>query len=597
MIRFFLRRLAALVPVALGVATLTFALIHLVPGDPVIAMLGENAASADIAGMRHQLGLDRPLLVQYADYLGGLMHGDLGLSISFHEPVSALIAARFPATLELAGAGLAVAIVIAFPLGLISGSRPGGAVDSGAMAFAIFGISVPHIYLGPLLMIIFSLHLGWFPLTGRGGLAHLVLPAITMGTALAGDSGADAAPEPGCGARCRFHPHGQKQRAHSIQRAAWPRSAQRANSGDQLAGVASRGVAHRLDRDRNHFFVAGNRPTADRGDRGAGLSAGPRMCTDVRVDLRVGQPRHRHSVQRGRSAREIDVTRNLSLTAGALMVAVLLMLAVLGPSLDGADPLAISLPHALGGPDKEHPLGCDALGRDMLARTLWGARISVGIAAAVVGVSLIVGSLVGATAALAGGLTDELLMRIVDVLLAFPGILLAIALAAILGPGLLDLVIALAAMGWTGYARLVRGEILSLREREYVQAARSLGASPWRLLMRHLLPGVAAPLAVQASFGIGGIIVAEAALSFLGLGIPPPQPTWGGMLDQGRAFLLVAPHLTTVPGLAIGLSVLGFNFLGDGLAQFFGARRSRSDGHVGQAVELSLEFLNFEGFY
>ena len=186
MIGFFLRRLAALVPVALGVATLTFLLIHLVPGDPIIAMLGENAASADIAGMRHQLGLDRPLLVQYGDYLGGLAHGDLGSSISFHEPVSTLIAARFPATLELAGAGLAVAILIAFPLGLISGARPGGAVDSGAMAFAIFGISVPHIYLGPLLMIVFSLHLGWLPLTGRGGLAHLVLPAITMGTALAG---------------------------------------------------------------------------------------------------------------------------------------------------------------------------------------------------------------------------------------------------------------------------------------------------------------------------------------------------------------------------------------------------------------------------
>ncbi len=267
------------------------------------------------------------------------------------------------------------------------------------------------------------------------------------------------------------------------------------------------------------------------------------------------------------------MTRNLSLIVGALIVTALLMLAVLGPRLDRADPLAINLPYALAGPSKGHPFGCDALGRDLLARTLGGARISVGIAAAVVGVSLVIGALIGGAAALAGGLTDELLMRLVDVLLAFPGILLAIALAAILGPGLVDLVIALAAIGWTGYARLVRGEILSLREREYVQAARSLGASPWRLLMRHLLPGVAAPIAVQASFGIGGIIIAEAALSFLGLGIPPPQPTWGGMLDEGRAFLLVAPHLTTVPGLAIGLAVLGFNFLGDGLAQIFDRRR------------------------
>ncbi|HXR35408.1 MAG TPA: ABC transporter permease [Candidatus Binataceae bacterium] len=265
--------------------------------------------------------------------------------------------------------------------------------------------------------------------------------------------------------------------------------------------------------------------------------------------------------------------RNFSLAAGGVIVAALLLLAVAGPGLDASDPLAINLDHALAGPSGAHPLGCDALGRDMLARTVWGARISVGIAAAVVGVSLVIGSLIGGAAALAGGWIDELLMRAVDILLAFPGILLAIALAAILGPGLVDLVIALAAMGWTGYARLVRGEILSLRERDYVQAARGLGATPARLLLRHLLPAVGGPLAVQASFGIGGIIIAEAALSFLGLGIPPPQPTWGGMLDEGRAFLLVAPHLTTVPGLAIGLSVLGFNFLGDGLARLFGTRR------------------------
>ncbi len=265
--------------------------------------------------------------------------------------------------------------------------------------------------------------------------------------------------------------------------------------------------------------------------------------------------------------------RNFSLAAGGVIVAALLLLAVAGPGLDEADPLAINLDHALAGPSAAHPLGCDALGRDMLARTVWGARISVGIAAAVVSVSLVIGGLIGGAAALAGGWVDELLMRAVDILLAFPGILLAIALAAILGPGLVDLVIALAAMGWTGYARMVRGEILSLRERDYVQAARSLGATPARLLLRHLLPAVGGPLAVQASFGIGGIIIAEAALSFLGLGIPPPQPTWGGMLDEGRAFLLVAPHLTTVPGLAIGLSVLGFNFLGDGLARILGRRR------------------------
>jgi ABC-type dipeptide/oligopeptide/nickel transport system permease component len=182
---YLVRRILALIPVALGVTTLTFALIHLVPGDPVIAMLGDNASPTDIVGLRHAMGLDRPLGIQYLAFLNGLAHGDLGQSISTHAPVATLIREHFPATLELAGAGLLAAILIAFPLGIIAGANPGGVADLGAMGFAILGISIPHIYLGPLLMIVLSLDLGWLPLTGRGGLAHLVLPAITLGTALA----------------------------------------------------------------------------------------------------------------------------------------------------------------------------------------------------------------------------------------------------------------------------------------------------------------------------------------------------------------------------------------------------------------------------
>ncbi len=185
MIAYLIKRIVSLIPVALGVATLTFALIHLVPGDPVVAMLGETAAPADIEGLRHQLGLDRSIAAQYVSFIADLARGDLGESISTRTPVAALIRERFPATLELAGAGLLVAILIAFPLGMIAGAKPGGAADLGAMAFAIIGVSIPHLYLGPLLMIVFSLHLGWLPLTGRGGWSHLVLPAITLGTALA----------------------------------------------------------------------------------------------------------------------------------------------------------------------------------------------------------------------------------------------------------------------------------------------------------------------------------------------------------------------------------------------------------------------------
>jgi peptide/nickel transport system permease protein len=185
LIHYLLRRLLALIPVALGVVTLTFALIHLVPGDPVIAMLGDYAAPVDVAQMRHALELDQPLWRQYLSFLGGLAHGDLGESISQHEAVARLIRERFPATLELALAGMTVALMLALPLGLIAGANPGGVGDTAAMLFAILGISVPHIYLGPLVMILFSLDLGWLPLTGRGGLSHLVLPALTLGTALA----------------------------------------------------------------------------------------------------------------------------------------------------------------------------------------------------------------------------------------------------------------------------------------------------------------------------------------------------------------------------------------------------------------------------
>src|SRR6202166_4086411 len=299
------------------------------------------------------------------------------------------------------------------------------------------------------------------------------------------------------------------------------------------------------------------------------------MRPHFRDDLRSRKHGDRSHLCGNRSAREDFVIargRNPSLSIGISIVVAIVLAAIAGPMLFRADPLAIDLANTLAAPSPEHPFGCDALGRDVLARVLWGARLSLSISTLVVASSMLIGSAIGGAAALAGGRIDNLVMRAVDIVLAFPGILLAIALAAILGPGLIDLVIALTAMGWTGYARIVRGEVLTLREREYVLAAETLGANKSRLLMRHLLPGVAGPLAVQATFGIGGIIGAEAALSFLGLGAIPPTPSWGNMLDAGRAFLLVAPHLTTAPGLAIGLSILGFNLLGDGIAQKVGHR-------------------------
>ena len=262
-----------------------------------------------------------------------------------------------------------------------------------------------------------------------------------------------------------------------------------------------------------------------------------------------------------------------SVRLGAAILACFVLLAMFGPALARYDPTQLVLSEGLRGPSPAHPFGQDRLGRDLLSRALYGARISMIVGASAVAASLLLGVAIGLFCGLAGGWIDELVMRVVDVLLAFPGILLAIALSAVLGPSLGNVVLALSAIGWTGYARLVRAETLALRERAHVESAVSLGASPLRIVTVHILPMLAGPLAVQATFGFSGAVVAEASLSFLGLGTQPPTPSWGAMLSEGRSFLLVAPHVALVPGFAVFTVVVGINFLGDGLRDWLDVRR------------------------
>jgi len=246
-------------------------------------------------------------------------------------------------------------------------------------------------------------------------------------------------------------------------------------------------------------------------------------------------------------------------------VALLVAAALVGPFVAPYEPNAMALERRLESPSADHPLGLDELGRDVLSRLLAGARVSVAVGLAVVGLAGTLGTLLGAAAGAAGGRWDAALMRAADVFLAFPGILLAIALVAVLGPALRHVVLALVVIGWVGYARLARGQVLQLREQEFVLAARAAGVPPGRLMLRHLLPNVLPIVIVQASLGLAGAMLAEASLSFLGLGIQPPTPSWGAMIDAGRSHLLDAPHVTLAPGLAIALSVLSLNFLGDAL--------------------------------
>jgi len=253
------------------------------------------------------------------------------------------------------------------------------------------------------------------------------------------------------------------------------------------------------------------------------------------------------------------------LVLGIVLLLGMTAAAVLAPWLAPYPPNDQDLAHRFEGPDGRHPLGRDYLGRDLLSRSIWGARTSLGTGLFVMLISMTIGVLAGASAGLAGGAIDLLLVALIDLLLSFPGVLLAIALVAVLGPHWINIVVALSGIGWIAYARLARSSAQRLRGLEFVEAARAGGATRLRLMARHLLPNLLGPVIVQASLGLGGVILAEAGLSFLGLGVPPPTPSWGSLLRAGTQNLLDAPHLTIVPGAAILITVLGAQLLGEGL--------------------------------
>ena len=266
--------------------------------------------------------------------------------------------------------------------------------------------------------------------------------------------------------------------------------------------------------------------------------------------------------------------RSGSLLAGALIVAILVVAALAAPWLAPYAPTQIFPGSEIAPPGPRFMLGTDEVGRDILSRVLYGARVSLGVAIPSVALATLVGTLLGVGLGYLGGAPDLLAMRLFDVLFAFPPILLAIALVAALGPSAVNLVLTIAVLTFPQFAVLARSATLALLPHEFVQAARALGASHGRIVRAHVLPNIAAPLAVQASLSLSIVILVEAALSFLGLGTQPPAPSWGGMLSRGRQYMTIAPWLVLAPGIAIMLAVLGFNLLGDAQRDLLDPRRS-----------------------
>lgn len=262
-----------------------------------------------------------------------------------------------------------------------------------------------------------------------------------------------------------------------------------------------------------------------------------------------------------------------NLTIGGVIVGVLIAVAIFAPWIAPFDPVRdADLNNYLQPPGEPFRLGADLFGRDVYSRIVYGTRISLGIGAAVQASALTLGMTLGLLSGFYGGWIDNTIMRVAEVIFAFPGLLFAIAIMAVIGPSLYNVFLALGLVGWTSLARVVRGQVLAIKQQEYVDAARVLGASNTRIIVRHVLPNTVAPAIILVTLGIGGAILAEASLSFLGLGAQPPTPSWGSMLSTGRDYLLQAPWLSIFPGLAIFVTVMGFNLLGDGLRDLLDPR-------------------------
>jgi peptide/nickel transport system permease protein len=264
--------------------------------------------------------------------------------------------------------------------------------------------------------------------------------------------------------------------------------------------------------------------------------------------------------------------RQPAIAVGAAVLVLFLLAALLAPLLSPNDPLAQDVLASLKPPSGAHRFGTDKLGREIVSRILYGARISLFVGVTVVLISSAVGTLLGLLAGYIGGWVDEALMRITDIFFAFPALILAMAIAGALGPSLQNALIAISAVTWPVYARLLRGQVLSLKQRDYVLAARAVGVPEWQIVLRHLLPNTLAPLLVQGSFDMGGAITAVAGLSFIGFGAQPPTPEWGVMISDARTYMATAWWMGTFPALAIMLVVGSFNLLGDGLRDLLDPR-------------------------
>ena len=491
-----------------------------------------------------------------------------------------------------------VALGIGIPAGIISAVKKDTAWDYGANIFALWGISTPNFWLGILMIFLFSVTLGWLPASGyvrlgedwRASLATTVMPAFVLGNAIAAvlmrhtrsammqAMGADYVRT----ARAKGLYERPVVLKHALRNALTPVITLGAlEFGTLLSGAVLTEQIFTIPGfgklivdavfNRDYAVVQGvvlvtattyivAQPAGRRGLHAGQSEAG----ADDRRD--ACPPRAADATEENPWARAWRrLKRRKGAMVGLVVVVLFVLLAVFAPLIAPYDPIATSWSAVRKPPSWAHWLGTDEVGRDVLSRVIWGARASLSAGLVSVGIALGVGVPLGLLAGYAGGWIDAVLSRIVDAMLAVPFLILAIALAAFLGPSLSNAMIAIGVTATPIFVRLTRGQTLAAKVEDYVEAARAVGNPHWRIALRHVLPNIVPPLLVQASLAIAGAIIAEAALSFLGLGQQPPAPSWGSMLNSAQRFIAQAPWMAFWPGFAIFFAVLSFNLLGDGL--------------------------------
>src|SRR5216684_1401783 len=546
MLQFLVRRLIVAVLVAATVMTLAFVLTRL-SGDLAISIAGPNATQADVEAVRKAYGLDRPLVAQFFTWVGNALTGDLGDSYFFKTRVSSLIAERMPITLTLGLTGLVIALLVSLPLGILGAVRENTATDRAVQLVALLGQAMPSFWLGLILMIVFGLELGWLPISGTDSWDSYIMPGVVLAFS--------AIP-----ALTRL------TRAGMIQ----------AMGSDYIRTARAKGLS-RASILLKHALRNAAIPVVAIAAVQLGFMLGGSIVIEQVFAL--------HGV--GFLAWESigNVTtgpkrgwRSVSTWIGAVIVGIAAICAVFAPLLVPHDPFAQDLgkrllvPFWMEGSNSDYILGTDQLGRDYLSRLIWGCRISMLIGVTVTIVSALIGITIGVLGGFLGGRVDDAVLFAITTRLSIPVVLVALAVVGLLGSSMTLLVITLGLLLWDRFAVVARSTTMQVRNLDFVAAAWCAGCSRFRILSREVLPNIASHLVVVATLEIALAILLEAALSFLGLGVPPPLPSWGLMIAEAKDYMFFSPWVIVIPGVALFVLVLGINLLGDGLRDLFGAR-------------------------